>query len=80
MEDGGLKSSTRLYPFSVQVHSLQGTSVVPINYPIRIKHWNYFEDKVLSKQLGVWIYRVKKVLQNSIHDPRALNFSWMNSG
>jgi len=33
--------------YSIEIHAIDILSPVPSSYSIRIKHWNYFEYKVL---------------------------------
>ena len=39
---------TRCYPLPIQIQATKRSSVISNNYPIRIKHWNYFENEVVS--------------------------------
>jgi len=44
----------RSFESTIQITSTQSTSVVPINNSIRIQHWHYFEDEVVSKYVSFW--------------------------
>ena len=44
-----MKPLRRLRPSSVQIYSEQRTSIVSIDYPIRVQHRNNFENIPLSQ-------------------------------
>lgn len=45
-------------PATVQVAPSKGTSVVTVNYSVRVQHRNYFEDKIVSEQLSLLVGRI----------------------
>ena len=71
-----VQSFWRIFPPTVQILANETTSVVPINYPVRIQHRDYFENEVVPQNLSFGLVTYQKV-NNTFHHPRAIAFTWM---
>ena len=46
--DGGMQEFRRICPPSVEINSKYVAPIIPVNYSVRIEHWNNLENKALS--------------------------------
>ena len=79
MVDSWMQHFWRSLPSSVQITSCQRASVVAIDHPIWIEHWDHFEHKILSQQLCFRRCRIAQEVKSSSHHPGTYWFSWMDS-
>jgi hypothetical protein len=77
--DGWMNRFTRGFPSSVKVTASKGTSVVAVDYAIRIEHWNDFKNEILSEYPGFFRIRISKKVNDTSHHPAANDFAWMDS-
>ena len=66
-------------PSTVQIAPCQRTSVVAVNYSVRVQHRDNFKDKVVSEQLSLLIGRISQEIYQATHHPRAHCFSRVNA-
>jgi len=79
MVNGGVQKFGWSFPPPIQVTPRQRTPVVPIDYAVRVKHGNYFENKVVSEQFSFLIIWVRQEVYQSAHHPGADSFTWVDS-
>ena len=57
--DGGVEEFGWIFPPPVQVTASQGATIIPVNHPIWIEHWDHFEYEVLAKEFRFRVYRIR---------------------
>jgi len=67
-----------LQPLSVQVNSSYRASCISNDYPIRIQHWYYFKDKIVSQNLCIKSWPCK-IINYSFHHIWRVRLPWVNS-
>ena len=69
-----MKDFRWILPPTIKVLSAQWTTIIAINNSIWIKHWYYFEDKVVPERLRLWCIAHQKV-DNTFHHPTCITFT-----
>jgi hypothetical protein len=73
-----VKSFRGVFPTTIQILAYETTSIVSIDYTVRVKHRHDFEHKVISQKPSFWLLTRQK-LQNAFHNPWAVALARMNS-
>ena len=68
MIDCWVQNFTRVLPPSVEITTSQRTSIVAVDYTVRVQHWDNLEDELVS-QLMRYRIAADEEIYNSFHHP-----------
>ena len=63
---------------AVQIATRKRTTVVAVDYTVRIEHGNDFKHEVIPKDLGVQAWP-NEVVDDALHHPTGIRFAWVHS-